>query len=127
MPNAYQNDVETIAPLFLSHVSIYFRAPRPPEALPPASRAVRCRSLSHEPFDRLPFLPLARRITMRRLLSGNVSRMLVAIACVAVTAQATFAQAKKPTASAPAFGMGYTDIGPTIGLGGLNGASAALR
>jgi hypothetical protein len=62
---------------------------------------------------------------MRRLRSGNVSKALVVVACVAVTAQPVVAQAK-PAASAPAFGMGYTDIGPTIGLGGLNGASEAF-
>jgi hypothetical protein len=60
---------------------------------------------------------------MRRSLSSNVSTMLVAIACVAVTAQATVAQARKPAGAAPAFGLGYTDIGPVIGLGGLGGAS----
>ncbi|HEV8499133.1 MAG TPA: hypothetical protein VGQ56_19790 [Gemmatimonadaceae bacterium] len=63
---------------------------------------------------------------MHRLLSGNVSKAVVAIACLVVTAQSAVAQAKKAAASAPAFGMGYTDIGPTIGLGGLNGASAAF-
>jgi hypothetical protein len=61
---------------------------------------------------------------MRRLLSGNVSKLLVVIACVTVTAQQAVAQAKKVGASAPVFGMGYTDIGPTVGLGGLGGASA---
>jgi outer membrane protein W len=60
---------------------------------------------------------------MRRTLSSSASKLLVAAVCVAVTAQSAAAQAK-PSASAPAFGMGYTDIGPTVGLGGLGGASA---
>jgi hypothetical protein len=59
---------------------------------------------------------------MRRLLSGSVSRALVAIACV-TTSQSAVAQVKAGV-SAPAFGLGYTDIGPTVGLGGLGGASA---
>ena len=62
---------------------------------------------------------------MRRSLSSNVSKMLVAFACVAVAAQSVAAQAKG-AASAPAFGVGYTDVGPTVGLGGLNGASASF-
>jgi hypothetical protein len=47
----------------------------------------------------------------------------MAIACVALTAQTAAAQSKS---AGGAFGVGYTDIGPTIGLGGLNGASASF-
>jgi hypothetical protein len=60
---------------------------------------------------------------MRRSLSSNVSRILVAFACVAVAAQSAVAQ-RKASAPAGAFAVGYTDIGPTVGLGGLGGASA---
>ncbi|HEX8943039.1 MAG TPA: hypothetical protein VF785_07880 [Gemmatimonadaceae bacterium] len=63
---------------------------------------------------------------MRRSLSSNVSRVFIAVACVAVTAQSALAQVVKGSASAPMFGVGYTDIGPTVGLGGLNGASASF-
>lgn len=62
---------------------------------------------------------------MRRSLSSSVSRMFVAMACVAVTTQSALAQVKG-SASTPAFGVGYTDVGPTVGLGGLNGASASF-
>jgi hypothetical protein len=64
---------------------------------------------------------------MRRSLSSNVSKMLVALACVAVASQSAVAQAKgRAGASAPDFGVGYTDIGPVVGLGGLGGASASF-
>jgi len=60
---------------------------------------------------------------MRRSLSSSVSKMLVAIAFVAgAAAQSAGAQAK-PMQS---FGVGYTDIGPTLGLGNLGGASASF-
>jgi len=62
---------------------------------------------------------------MRRLLSGNVSKAVVAIACAVVTAQSGVAQVRAG-ATAPSFGLGYTDIGPTLGLGGLGGASADI-
>jgi outer membrane protein W len=60
---------------------------------------------------------------MRRTLSSSASKLLAAVVCVAVTTQSAAAQAKGST---PAFSMGYTDIGPTVGLGGLGGASAAF-
>jgi hypothetical protein len=60
---------------------------------------------------------------MRSTLSSSASKLLAAVVCVAVTAQSAVAQAK-PATTTPAFGMGYTDIGPTLGLGGLGGASA---
>ena len=62
---------------------------------------------------------------MRRSLSSSVSPMLVAVAALAVSTQIVSAQAK-PAASSSPFTMGYTDIGPTVGLGGLNGASASF-
>jgi hypothetical protein len=48
----------------------------------------------------------------------------MAFAAVLVTAPEATAQARP--ASPQAFAMGYTDIGPTIGLGGLGSASAAF-
>jgi hypothetical protein len=62
---------------------------------------------------------------MRRSLSSNVSTMLVAMVCVAVTAQSAAAQAKAG-GSAPMFGMGYTDVGAVVGLGGIGGAGASF-
>lgn len=62
---------------------------------------------------------------MRRTLSSSASKLLVAAVCVAVTAQSAVAQAK-PAASAPVFGMGYTDIGGVIGIGGIGSASASF-
>jgi hypothetical protein len=50
------------------------------------------------------------------------ARMTMAVACLALTAQVAGAQAKG-TAS---FGLGYTDVGVVVGLGGLNGASASF-
>jgi hypothetical protein len=52
----------------------------------------------------------------------SVSAIAVALACIATTAQFAGAQAKP----AQSFGVGYTDIGPTIGLGNLGGASASI-
>ena len=48
---------------------------------------------------------------------------MVALTCVAATAQVAGAQAKGGT---PIFSTGYTDIGAVVGLGGLNGASASF-
>lgn len=58
---------------------------------------------------------------MRRSLNRNIVKMFMAVACVAVSAEAG-AQVK----SAPNFGLGFTDIGPVLGIGGLNGASASF-
>ena len=55
--------------------------------------------------------------------SRKAAAFLTAIACVAATATSAAAQAKS---SGGGFGLGYTDIGPTIGLGGINGASASF-
>ncbi|MFI5229620.1 MAG: hypothetical protein ACHQWU_11160 [Gemmatimonadales bacterium] len=52
---------------------------------------------------------------MRKTLS-----LVAAAGLVAVSA----AGAQK--GSTPMFGLGYTDVGPTVGLGGLNGASASF-
>jgi hypothetical protein len=59
---------------------------------------------------------------MRPSLKRNVSRV-VALACVMTSAQVAVAQTK---GGAPIFGMGYTDVGGVVGLGGLNGASASF-
>ena len=49
---------------------------------------------------------------------------VTAVSVLVLNAPAASAQAK---AAAPGnFGMGYTDVGPTIGLGGLGSASAAF-
>jgi outer membrane protein W len=55
--------------------------------------------------------------------SRKAAAFVSAIACVAVTATTAAAQAKGGSAI---FTTGYTDIGPTVGLGGLNGASASF-
>ena len=61
---------------------------------------------------------------MRSSLKASVSKLLVLVACVATSAQAAAAQAKG--ASAPAFGVGYTDFGAVLGLGGIGSASASF-
>lgn len=58
---------------------------------------------------------------MSSSISRKAAAFLTAIACVAVTATSAAAQAKSG-----GFTTGYTDIGPTVGLGGLNGASASF-
>ena len=60
---------------------------------------------------------------MRSSFNRKATRMTMAVALLAVTAQAAAAQAKGGTSS---FGLGYTDIGAVVGLGGLNGASASF-
>ena len=64
---------------------------------------------------------------MRSALNETVSRLLK-LTCVATTALATTAHlaAAQAKSGSGAFTMGYTDIGPTVGLGGLNGASASF-
>jgi hypothetical protein len=59
---------------------------------------------------------------MRRSLKRTVSQVM-ALGCVVTTAQVAVAQTKSGT---PIFGLGYTDVGGVVGLGGLNGASAAF-
>jgi hypothetical protein len=55
--------------------------------------------------------------------SRKAAALATAIACGAVSAHSASAQAKM---TGTGFGLGYTDIGPTIGLGGLSGASASF-
>ena len=59
---------------------------------------------------------------MRSSFNRNATRMTMAVALLAVTAQAAAAQAKGTSS----FSLGYTDIGAVVGLGGLNGASASF-
>jgi hypothetical protein len=61
---------------------------------------------------------------MRRSSKRNVPRLLFALTCVASSAQVAAAQAKQ--AGTPIFGLGYTDIGGVIGLGGVGSASASF-
>jgi len=60
---------------------------------------------------------------MRRSLNRTIVQMSMALACVAVSGQAAAAQAK---AAGGSFGLGSTDIGPVLGLGGVGGASASF-
>ena len=48
--------------------------------------------------------------------------MMTALACLALVTQTAAGQAK----GAGSFSVGYTDIGPAIGIGGINGASATF-
>ncbi len=59
---------------------------------------------------------------MRRV-SQRALKMLVAVACLATISQPAAAQARGGVGS---FHPGYSDIGPIIGLGGINGASIAI-
>ena len=59
---------------------------------------------------------------MRRIVARHVSTFALATACLAMAAVPAAAQMK----SAANFSTGYTDVGPVIGLGGLNGASASF-
>jgi opacity protein-like surface antigen len=52
----------------------------------------------------------------------KLSAVVTALACIAAASTSAAAQAK----GSGSVGVGYTDIGPTIGLGGLNGASASF-
>src|SRR5947209_5353079 len=81
--------------------------------------ALRSRSSRHSPFTLL-----ARRTTMRSLFNRKATRITMALACIAVTGQTAAAQAKAGTAGS--FGLGYTDVGVVVGLGGVGGASASF-
>jgi len=59
---------------------------------------------------------------MRSSFNRKATRMTMAVALLAVTAQAAAAQAKGTSS----FSLGYTDVGVVVGLGGLNGASASF-
>ena len=61
---------------------------------------------------------------MRRSSNRNVLRLLVALTCIASSAHVAVAQAK--AAGTPIFGVGYTDIGGVIGVGGVGSASASF-
>jgi hypothetical protein len=52
----------------------------------------------------------------------HVARIAAALAFAALSTRAAHAQAR----GAPSFAVGYTDIGPTIGIGGLHGANASI-
>ncbi|HET7373678.1 MAG TPA: outer membrane beta-barrel protein [Gemmatimonadaceae bacterium] len=60
---------------------------------------------------------------MRRVFSQHASKVLVAAALAAAIAQPSAAQARAGTGS---FHVGYTDIGPVLGLGGIGGANVAI-
>ena len=59
---------------------------------------------------------------MRRMAARHGSTLALAAACLAMAVVPAAAQTK----GAGNFSMGYTDIGPVIGLGGINGASASF-
>jgi outer membrane protein W len=59
---------------------------------------------------------------MRRM-AAHVSTLALATGCLAMAAAPAAAQAKGGTGS---FSMGYTDIGPTVGLGNLGSAGASF-
>jgi hypothetical protein len=56
-----------------------------------------------------------RRISISTLMAGFLA-----------AAAATAAEAQKPAAQAGGFGLGYTDLGPTVGLGGLGDAGLSF-
>lgn len=60
---------------------------------------------------------------MRGVRNRRVFQFFAALAVMAAGAQTATAQAK---ASSGGFGVGYTDIGPAIGIGGLGNASASF-
>ncbi len=59
---------------------------------------------------------------MRRMAARHGSTLAFAAACLAMAAVPAAAQMK----GASDFSMGYTDIGPVVGLGGLGSASASF-
>ena len=59
---------------------------------------------------------------MRRMAARHVSTLALAAACLAMAAVPALAQMK----GAANFSTGYTDIGPVVGVGGINGASASF-
>jgi hypothetical protein len=59
---------------------------------------------------------------MRGAIGLRVSKVLTVLACVALVARPAAAQARE----APNFHVGYTDIGPVLGLGGIGGANLAI-
>src|SRR5215469_13569886 len=69
-----------------------------------------------------PCPSIVRRITMRRTAARHVSTLALATACLAMAAVPAAAQVR----GASSFSTGYTDVGPVIGFGGINGASASF-
>ena len=61
---------------------------------------------------------------MQGVFNRKATRMTMALACIAVTAQTAAAQAKK--AAVGSFGLGYTDVGVVVGLGSVGGANASF-
>src|SRR5262249_21657318 len=59
---------------------------------------------------------------MRRMAARHVSTLALATACLAMAAVPAAAQVR----GAGSFSTGYTDGGPVIGFGGINGASASF-
>lgn len=60
---------------------------------------------------------------MHRAIGRRVSKVLTAAACVALLTQSAAAQAKGGPGN---FHVGYTDIGPVLGLGSVGGANMAI-
>jgi len=60
---------------------------------------------------------------MRRSIARQACSLATALAALAATASLTSAQSKGEKTG---FGLGYTDIGPALGLGGIGGASASF-
>lgn len=58
---------------------------------------------------------------MRHSFARKASAMLAVLAAMTFSAQSASAQAK-----AGGFGLGYTDLGPAIGIGGIGNASASF-
>src|SRR6478672_12475645 len=61
-------------------------------------------------------------MNMRRMAARHGSMLTLATACLALAAVPAAAQMK----GAGNFSTGYTDVGPVIGVGGINGASASF-
>jgi len=59
-------------------------------------------------------------------LSGERNMMRKTLSLVAAAAFAATSVAGAQKGGTPSFSLGYTDIGPTVGVGGLNGASASF-
>src|SRR4051812_24749216 len=66
---------------------------------------------------------ICEEITMRHPFTRQIAMLAASFAFVAIGAATAAAQAKR---EAPNFAVGYTDIGPALGLGGIGGASASF-
>jgi len=58
--------------------------------------------------------------------SSHRQALRVGAALLALAASAPSVSAQMKATAAPSFGVGYTDIGPAVGVGGLSGASASF-